>query len=1233
MTRQASIRYQDIFRSTITAALLLAIAMLMVGCNLGGGGNGGGTPSSASYSIEGTLVGLTSGGLVLSNGTDTVSVPADSSAFLMPTAVAENASYHVIVSSQPQGLYCVVTNGSGKMPSSAVTDIQVECSQASSTSTNVPTTLLTANAGPICEANYSGDSPGLVFSCNAGSDPTTGYLDGSRSTSSNGATLTYAWSFVFKPSGSTVALVGADTPNPSFLPDKAGAYAVQLVVSSADGSVSQRAVTQAIALDNVMVSSATPRPYPYFHGGLSGNCNQCHSVKNAGAGFRAKMDTHIPTSDTCQTCHWPIGFNSTGFVDHKEVFGKCSDCHDGVIATGKSASHIQTTQECSDCHTTDGFLTLNPDGTFDHSNITSPCSACHNGTTAKGTDSAPNPPGHPSISVECNNCHTTVTFSAPFVNHSTVTPGSCGQSGCHDGSSTANGLPIVGKNSAPNPHPGTGNIVEACDLCHNTTSYNLGGVFDHGVLARHPIECQSCHDGLNATGKDSVITNHPVTSSDCSNCHNTTTFVIVGGACSTSTDPNIFGTCFDHSTLDPGGINEGLACTSCHNGNAADVVRGAPAAGDGVSTNAQVTIHADAAGQPCDACHMAGGSFALAVVDHSGFGTLASPNLSIDCISCHDGTTATGKNVGHLDTAEQCGACHDPQSDSFAGAGYDHSSLSITGNTSSPSCDSCHDGTAAIGKSLTHVPVPTVGDHDCLVCHHDSGYSSFAMQTFNHQDAATANGNTPIMCNSCHDGKAHDGVIVISKPSGHIPTTSDCSLCHESTNNGPGINGTGSSGFATADLFVNTVHNAFNSGCRSCHNGVYTGAPYLATFYSSPISSTHATANSNGWDCNACHSTSGGFAETSPVNHQDSAVKAQACISCHDGNTPGATPKNTGHPLTSDACQNCHQAGGSFVAGFDHTTLDSGGINQGLACSTCHDGVNATGKSDVPPPKTHVPTSRDCIICHAGYPPAMSSFVGGTFDHGGPEMNGKQCMDCHDNIIATGKSDTHLATSQDCGACHTTDGTFASNATNGFNHTGVVDGCEAAGCHAAGTTGIVDVTDDPNPLPHIPIVDTSGEINCYFCHKNAGGTFANAIMDHSKVTFAACNDCHDGQHDGSNAAHKVTTKSSNHMITSVSACDDCHKSTSSWAVSATAYTHVTSSYPGDHSSRRITSCSQCHNDNPSNEDISTFPKSPYGSTCAACHASDGTGEHGNPLPSRFYNCGNSGCHRVSSSSF
>jgi hypothetical protein len=1060
------------------------------------------------------------------------------------------------------------------------------------------------------------------LACNQGTDPYTAYLDGSKSTAADGTALSYAWSFVSRPIGSNAQLVGADTANPTFVPDKAGPYAVQLVVSAA-GVSSPRAVALVVALDDATLNpnpAINPAASSYsFHGGLSSDCIQCHTG-DTDPTIPGKPSTHIAASNTCQSCHSPIAFNVTSFVDHDEVFGNCSACHDGVIAIGKSDHHVVTTQECSDCHTTLSFVRLNPDGTFDHTNINGGCSACHNGTVAIGTDSDPSPSGHPSISVECIACHTTVTFATPFPNHSdptVVVPGTCGQSGCHDGASImANGMAVTGKNSAPHPHPSTGNITQACDVCHNTTSFNLDGVFDHGILARHPIACKSCHDGLNATG---VIQGHiPITpASDCSNCHNTTTFV--GGY-------------VDHTSPEV----TSQACTACHDGahtwsfiDSTGATITLPIPGTPTTPQVLVDIHAAAAGQSCEDCHTAGGSFALATVDHSGFGTVGSitlPPQYASCEGCHEDTVATGKPDGHLETIQDCGACHDPQRSDWRGAGYDHSSLSIVNNTSTPTCASCHDGSAATGRSLTHVPLPAT-DQDCLECH-GTAFISFALPTFDHAAAGITNN-----CRSCHDGKAHDGVTVISTPVGHIPTSgADCSQCHADTTNGPGINGSIISGFTRADPFVNTVHPAYTTGCSSCHNGSYDNAIYGATAH--PIDSVHATVDANGWECNACHTTTGGFLEIDPVNHQDPAVQAQQCVSCHvEGNATGAIGKGGSHPATSDVCQDCHQAGGSFVAGFDHTTLSAGGINQGLACTTCHDGVNATGKSG-----NHLPTARDCLNCHTGYPPAASSFAGGTFNHAGPEMTGKLCMQCHNDSIAVGKTKfgtfTHLATNQDCGACHTT-ATFTD--ATAFDHTGVTSGCQSSGCHTSGNPSVTDVTDDPNPLPHIPISNAGVEVDCYNCHKSAGGTFANASMDHSVVTFEACENCHDGNHDGSNAAHVVTTKSASHFITSVAECDACHTSTTTWT--ATTYRHTGNGYPGDHSTRRITSCTQCHTGTIANEDIPNFPSTvlasdratPYGTTCAACH--ERQSDHGRPVPVRYLGCGDSGCHRVSSSSF
>jgi len=1100
------------------------------------------------------------------------------------------------------------------------------CSGGSSSAPGTPTgppnvspsaaTILRADAGGVCETLLKGEaytSTPPALACNQGADPYTAYLDGSKSTASGGEALSYAWSFVSKPAGSGATLANANAVNPTFVPDKAGPYTVQLVVS-AGGFSSPRAVALVVALDDATLNpnlAANPSATPYhFHGGLADDCIQCHSGTNADPTIEAKSAAHIATSNACEACHSPLGFNVTSFVDHAEVFGACSACHDGVIATGKSPNHIATTQECSDCHTTVSFVKLNADGTFDHTGITGGCSACHNGTVAIGTASDPSPTGHPSVSAECNACHTTATFATPFPNHNdpkVVVPGTCGQAGCHDGASKmANGTAIVGKNSAPNAHPSTGNITVACDLCHNITSYNMGGVFDHGVLARHPIACSSCHDGLSATGK---IAGHIPTGagSDCSDCHNTSTFV--GGF-------------VDHQSS----AVTSKMCTDCHDGthtwsfvDSTGATVTLPIPGTPTTPQVLVDIHTAVAGQSCGNCHAAGGSFALATVNHSGFGTVGNVTLPpqyTGCAECHDGTVATGQSAGHLATTQDCGACHDPQRSDWLGAGFNHSSVSIVGNVATPACVSCHDGTAATGQSLSHVPLPTAGQ-DCLTCH-GTGFATFSMPTFDHAAAGITKN-----CASCHDGQAHDGVKVISKPAGHVPTTSDCSLCHADTNNGPGINGSILSGFTKATPFVNTVHPAYTTGCRTCHNASYDNSIYLAK--SHPSDSVHSTVDANGWECNACHTTTGNFAEASPVNHQDPAVKAQACVSCHvAGRTAEPIGKGSTHPATSDLCQQCHQAGGSFTAGFDHATLQAGGANQGLACSTCHDGVTATGKTS-----NHVPTTRDCVNCHAGYPPVASSFAGGTFDHGGPEMTGKLCMTCHDGVIATGKTSTHVATNQDCSACHSTV-TFA-NATS-FNHTGVTSGCQNSGCHTSGNPSVTDVTDDPHPLPHIPIVHASAELDCYSCHKTPGGTFANASMDHTVVTFEGCETCHDGKHDGANTAHVATTKSATHFVTSVATCASCHSSTTVWTT--VAYKHVTGGgYPGDHSTKKVTTCAQCHNNTPSNADISTFPSATYGSTCAVCHLSQYKSGHGGTPPANKQNCGQSGCHKVSSSSF
>lgn len=63
----------------------------------------------------------------------------------------------------------------------------------------------------------------------AGED--TVYLDGSASTSANGAIRSWQWRFLSQPEGSNAVLDGADSEQASFIPDLPGQYVVQLVVT------------------------------------------------------------------------------------------------------------------------------------------------------------------------------------------------------------------------------------------------------------------------------------------------------------------------------------------------------------------------------------------------------------------------------------------------------------------------------------------------------------------------------------------------------------------------------------------------------------------------------------------------------------------------------------------------------------------------------------------------------------------------------------------------------------------------------------------------------------------------------------------------------------------------------------------------------------------------------------------------------------------------------------------
>lgn len=79
-------------------------------------------------SLGGTITGLTKTGLVLANGSDTVSPAAGAQSFVFPGKVGQGFSYGVTILTQPPGQTCSVdSNNSGIMGQTAINNVQVSC--------------------------------------------------------------------------------------------------------------------------------------------------------------------------------------------------------------------------------------------------------------------------------------------------------------------------------------------------------------------------------------------------------------------------------------------------------------------------------------------------------------------------------------------------------------------------------------------------------------------------------------------------------------------------------------------------------------------------------------------------------------------------------------------------------------------------------------------------------------------------------------------------------------------------------------------------------------------------------------------------------------------------------------------------------------------------------------------------------------------------------------------------
>jgi hypothetical protein len=175
--------------------------------------------------------------------------------------------------------------------------------------------------------------------------------------------------------------------------------------------------------------------------------------------------------------------------------------------------------------------------------------------------------------------------------------------------------------------------------------------------------CESCHDGVTATGKHPL---HIASSNQCGDCHNTGAWT-----------PAVF----DHADVVPG------TCATCH---------------DGLTATGKSAGHI-ATSASCDLCHTTL-AWVPAGFDHSGV-------VPGTCAACHNGTTATGMPAGHFGTAASCDDCH--STEFWTPDLFTHTSPFYPGDhAGNLPCTACHTSNTEVVTWTTPAYAP-----DCAGCH------------------------------------------------------------------------------------------------------------------------------------------------------------------------------------------------------------------------------------------------------------------------------------------------------------------------------------------------------------------------------------------------------------------------------------------------------------------------------------------------------------------------------------
>ena len=543
----------------------------------------------------------------------------------------------------------------------------------------------------------------------------------------------------------------------------------------------------------------------------------------------------------------------------------------------------------------------------------------------------------------------------------------------------------------------------------------------------------------------------------------------------------------------------------------------------------------------------------------------AHPIGGLDCngSGCH--TTANAKKLGgfnigsanlnsptltvagHTTVATAvaaCQTCHESApyqgmiASSATAAGDSRPTAFDKNHPTSGDCGGCHTTTPTFSADVTQAPakpanhIPTTAA--CAQCHTTAGNYALYSVTGTHQGVTN--------CLSCHGptvATTFANVTITTLSSNHIPIGGlDCngSGCHTTANVNTGGFNIGTANISTPTLTVaghTTVATAV-AACQTCHEA----APYQGMIPSSATAAgdsrptafdkNHPTSG----DCGGCHTTTPTFSSdvtssAKPANHIPTTA---ACAQCHTTAGNYALYSVTGTHQGVTNCLSCH--GPSVATTFANitiTTLSSSHIPIGaLDCngSGCHTTTNVSsggfhiGAANINSPTlttaghtTIAAAVPACQTCHETAPyqgMIASTATSGAdsrptaFDKSHPTTG--DCGGCHtstptfaSNVTSGSKPANHIPTNAPCAQCHTTAGNYGAYVMGATGHTGITSGC--ALCHANGLSfanmAPPTLVEPPTgPTGHVPV----GSIACEQCHSVTNfTTFAGTVMKHAAV--------------------------------------------------------------------------------------------------------------------------------------